>query len=97
MKTKAIKGIFTLIAISLLSFLTGCSENDVLNDMQGAEADQASSVISGTASFNTDEVNAMFNVTPETRTAVSYNSQKRLNYHWKKGDRIPVFMCYKKG
>ena len=97
MKTKAIKGIFTLITISLLGFLTGCSENDVLNDMQGAEANQASNVISGTASFDTDEVDAMFNVTPETRTAVRYNSQKKLNYHWKKGDRIPVFMCYKQG
>ena len=97
MKTKAIKGIFTLITISLLGFLTGCSENDVLNDMQGAETNQASSVISGTASFDADEVDAMFNVAPETRTAVSYNSQKRLNYHWKKGDRIPVFMCYKQG
>ena len=97
MKTKAIKGIFTLITISLLGFLTGCSENDVLNDMQGAETNQASSVISGTASFDADEVDAMFNMAPETRTAVSYNSQKRLNYHWKKGDRIPVFMCYKQG
>lgn len=97
MKIKAIKGIFTLITISLLGFLTGCSENDVLNDMQGAEADQASNVISGTASFDTDEVDAMFNMTPETRTAVRYNSQKKLNYHWKKGDRIPVFMCYKQG
>ena len=97
MKTEMKKGIFTFIAISLLGFLTGCSENDVLNDMQGAEADQASSVISGTASFDADEVDAMFNVTPETRTAVSYNSQKKLNYHWKKGDRIPVFMCYKQG
>ena len=97
MKTKAIKGIFTFIAISLLGILTGCSENDVLNDMQGAEAEQASNVISGTASFNLDEVNAMFNTIPGTRTAVRYNSQKKLNYHWKKGDRIPVFMCYKQG
>lgn len=97
MKTKTIKGIFTLIAISLLGFLTGCSENDVLNDVQRAAADQASNVISGTASFNTDEVDAMFNLAPETRTTVHYNSQKKLNFRWKEGERIPVFMCYKQG
>ncbi len=97
MKTKTIKGIFTLMAISLLGFLTGCSENDVLNDMQGAAADQTSSVISGTASFNTDEVDAMFNATPETRATFHYNSQKKLSYRWKEGERIPVFMCYKQG
>lgn len=82
MKTKTIKGIFTLMAISLLGFLTGCSENDVLNDVQGAAADQTSSVISGTASFNTDEVDAMFNATPETRTTFHYNSQKQLSFRW---------------
>ena len=60
MKTKTIKGIFTLIAISLLGFLTGCSENDVLKDIHEAAADQTSSVISGTGSFDTDEVDAMF-------------------------------------
>lgn len=97
MKTKTIKGIFTLIAISLLGFLTGCSENDVLNDVQRAAADQASNVISGTASFNTNEVDAMFNLAPETRTTVHYNSQKKLNFRWKEGERIPVFMCYKQG
>ncbi|MCB6902020.1 hypothetical protein [Hoylesella buccalis] len=97
MKTKTIKGIFTLIAISLLGFLTGCSENDVLNEVQGAAADQASNVVSGTASFNTDEVDAIFNATPETRATFHYNSQKKLSYSWKKGERIPVFMCYKQG
>ncbi len=97
MKTKTIKSIFTLMAISLLGFLTGCSENDVLNDVQGAAADQTSNVISGTASFNTDEVDAMFNATPETRTIVHYNSQKKLRFRWKEGERIPVFMCYKQG
>ena len=97
MKTKTIKGIFTLMAISLLGFLTGCSENDVLNDVQGAAADQTSSVISGTASFDTDEVDAMFNATPETRATFHYNSQKKLSYSWKEGERIPVFMCYKQG
>ncbi|EFA97622.1 hypothetical protein [Hoylesella timonensis] len=97
MKTKTIKGIFALISISLLGILASCSESDVLNDMQGTEADQASSIISGTASFDTDEVDAMFNVSPKTRTAVLYDSQKRLDYHWKKGERIPVFMCYKQG
>lgn len=97
MKTKTIKGIFTLIAISLLGFLTGCSENDVLNDMHEAATDQTSSVISGTASFNTDEVDAMFNATPETRATFHYNSQKKLSYRWKEGERIPVFMCYKQG
>ena len=97
MKTKTIKGIFTLIAISLLGFLTGCSENDVLNEVQGAAADQTSSVISGTASFNTDEVDAMFNATPETRTTFHYNSQKELSFRWKKDERIPVFMYYKQG
>lgn len=97
MKTKTIKGIFTLIAISLLGFLTGCSENDVLNDVQRAVADQASSVISGTVSFDTDEVDAMFNQAPETRATFHYNSQKKLNFRWKEGERIPVFMCYKQG
>lgn len=97
MKTKTIKGIFTLMAISLLGFLTGCSENDVLNDVQGAAADQTSSVISGTASFNTDEVDAMFNATPETRTTFHYNSQKQLSFRWKKDEKIPVFMYYKQG
>lgn len=97
MKTKTIKGIFTLIAISLLGFLTGCSENDMLNDMHEATADQTSSVISGTASFDTDEVDAMFNATPEMRTTVHYNSQKKLSFRWKEGERIPVFMCYKQG
>ena len=97
MKTKTIKGIFTLIAISLLGFLTGCSENDVLNDMHEAATDQTSSVISGTASFDTDEVDAMFNATPETRATFHYNSQKKLSYRWKEGERIPVFMCYKQG
>lgn len=97
MKTKTIKGIFTLIAISLLGFLTGCSENDVLNDVQASAADQTSSVISGTASFDTDEVDAMFNATPETRATFHYNSQKKLSYRWKEGERIPVFMCYKQG
>lgn len=97
MKTKTIKGIFTLIAISLLGFLTGCSENDVLNDVQGAAADQTSSVISGTGSFDTDEVDAMFNATPETRTTFHYNSQKKLSFRWKEHERIPVFMCYKQG
>ncbi|WP_245544019.1 hypothetical protein [Hallella bergensis] len=91
------KSIFTFIAISLLGFLTGCSENDVLNDVQGAAADQASSVISGTASFDTDAVDAMFNATPETRATFHYNSQKKLSYRWKEGERIPVFMCYKQG
>ena len=97
MKTEMKKSIFTFIAISLLGFLTGCSENDVLNDVQGAASDQASNVISGTASFNTDEVDAMFNATPETRATFHYNSQKKLSYSWKKGERIPVFMCYKQG
>lgn len=97
MKTKTIKGIFTLIAISLLGFLTGCSENDMLNDTHEAAADQTSNVISGTASFNTDEVDAMFNTTPETRATFHYNSQKKLSYRWKKGEKIPVFMCYKQG
>ena len=97
MKTKTIKGIFTLMAISLLGFLTGCSENDMLSDTHEAAADQTSNVISGTASFNTDEVDAMFNTTPETRATFHYNSQKKLSYSWKKGERIPVFMCYKQG
>lgn len=97
MKTKTIKGIFTLIAISLLGFLTGCSENDVLNDVQRAVADQASSVISGTVSFDTDEVDAMFNQAPETRATFHYNSQKKLSYRWNVGEKIPVFMCYKQG
>ena len=97
MKTKTIKGIFTLIAISLLGFLTGCSENDMLNDTHEAAADRTSNVISGTASFNTDEVDAMFNTTPETRATFHYNSQKKLSYRWKKGEKIPVFMCYKQG
>lgn len=97
MKTEMKKSIFTFIAISLLGFLTGCSENDVLNDVQGAAADQASNVVSGTASFNTDEVDAMFNATPETRTTFHYNSQKKLSFRWKKDERIPVFMYYKQG
>lgn len=97
MKTEMKKNIFTFIAISLLGFLAGCSENDVLNDVQGAAADQASNVVSGTASFNTDEVDAIFNATPETRATFHYNSQKKLSYSWKKGERIPVFMCYKQG
>ena len=97
MKTEMKKSIFTFIAISLLGFLTGCSENDVLNDVQRAAADQASNAISGTASFDTDEVDAMFNATPETRATFHYNSQKKLSYSWKKGERIPVFMCYKQG
>lgn len=97
MKTEMKKNIFTFIAISLLGFLTGCSENDVLNDVQRAAADQTSSVISGTASFDTDEVDAMFNATPETRTTVHYNSKKKLSFRWKEGEKIPVFMCYKQG
>lgn len=97
MKTEMKKSIFTFIAISLLGFLTGCSENDVLNDMQGAAADQASNVVSGTGSFDTDEVDAMFNQALETRATFHYNSQKKLSYSWKKGERIPVFMCYKQG
>lgn len=97
MKTKMKKNIFTFIAISLLGFLTGCSENDVLNDVQRAAADQASNVVSGTASFNTDEVDAMFNQAPETRATFHYNSQKKLSYRWNVGEKIPVFMCYKQG
>ena len=97
MKTEMKKSIFTFIAISLLGFLTGCSESDVLNDVQGAAADQASNVISGTASFNTDEVDAMFNQAPETRATFHYNSQKKLSFRWKKDEKIPVFMCYKQG
>lgn len=97
MKTEMKKNIFAFIAISLLGFLTGCSESDVLNDVQGAAADQASNVISGTASFNTDEVDAMFNQAPETRTTFHYNSQKKLSFRWKKDEKIPVFMCYKQG
>lgn len=97
MKTKTIKGIFTLISISLLGFLTGCSENDMLNDTHEAAADQTSNVISGTGSFDTDEVDAMFNTTPETRATFHYNSQKKLSYRWKEGEKIPVFMCYKQG
>lgn len=97
MKTKMKKNIFTFIAISLLGFLTGCSENDVLNDVQGAAADQASNVVSGTASFSTDEVDAMFNQAPETRATFHYNSQKKLSYRWNVGEKIPVFMCYKQG
>ncbi len=95
MKTEMKKNIFTFIAISLLGFLTGCSENDVLNDVQKAAADQASGVISGTASLDLDEVNGMLNATPTTRTTVIYNSNKKLNYRLKKGDRIPVFIYYK--
>lgn len=95
MKTEMKKSIFTFIAISLLGFLTGCSENDVLNDMQKAAADQASGVISGTASLDFDEVNGMLNATPTTRTTVIYNSNKKLTYRLKKGDRIPVFIYYK--
>lgn len=97
MKTEMKKSIFTFIVISLLGFLAGCSENDVLNDVQGAAADQASNVVSGTASFNTDEVDAMFNANPETRTTFHYNSQKKLSFRWKKDERIPVFMYYKQG
>ena len=97
MKTEMKKNIFAFIAISLLGFLTGCSENDVLNDVQRTVADQASNIISGTASFNTDEVDAMFNATPETRTTFHYNSQKKLSFRWKKDEKIPVFMCYKQG
>lgn len=97
MKTEMKKSVFTFIAISLLGFLTGCSENDVLNDVQGAAADQASNVVSGTASFNTDEVDAMFNQVPETRATFHYNSQKKLSYRWNVGEKIPVFMCYKQG
>lgn len=97
MKTEMKKSIFTFIAISLLVFLTGCSENDVLNDVQKAAADQASNVVSGTASFDTNEVDAMFNATPETRTTFHYNSQKKLSFRWKKDERIPVFMYYKQG
>ena len=95
MKTEMKKNIFTFIAISLLGFLTGCSENDVLNDVQKAAADQASGVISGTASLDLDEVNGMLNATPTTRTTVIYNSNKKLNYRLNKGDRIPVFVYYK--
>ena len=97
MKTEMKKNFFAFIAISLLGFLTGCSENDVLNDVQRAVADQASSVISGTASFDTDEVDAMFNQAPETRATFHYNSQKKLSYRWNVGEKIPVFMCYKQG
>lgn len=97
MKTEMKKSIFTFIAISLLGFLTGCSENDVLNDVQRAAADQASNVVSGTGSFDTDEVDAMFNQAPETRATFHYNSQKKLSISWKMGERIPVFMCYKQG
>ncbi|MFQ9996743.1 MAG: hypothetical protein ACLRV7_06680, partial [Hoylesella buccalis] len=75
--------------------MTGCSENDVLNDVQKAAADQASGVISGTASLDLDEVNGMLNATPTTRTTVIYNSNKKLNYRLNKGDRIPVFVYYK--
>ena len=95
MKTEMKKSIFTFIAISLLGFLTGCSENDVLNDVQKAAADQASSVISGTASLDLDEMNGVLNATPTTRTTVIYNSNKKLSYRLKKGDRIPVFVYYK--
>ncbi len=97
MKTEMKKSIFTFIAISLLGFLTGCSENDVLNDVQRAAADQASNVVSGTGSFDTDEVDAMFNQAPETRATFHYNGQKKLSISWKMGERIPVFMCYKQG
>lgn len=95
MKTKTIKSIFTLIAISLLGFLTSCSENDMLNDVQAVATDQTSNVISGTASLDLDEVNGMLNNTPATRTTVVYNSKKQLNFRLKNGERIPVFMCYK--
>ncbi|WP_304155397.1 hypothetical protein [Hoylesella buccalis] len=91
------KSIFTFIVISLLGFLTGCSENDVLNDMQRAAANQASGVISGTGTFDTAEVDVMFNATPETRATFHYNSQKKLSFRWKKDERIPVFMYYKQG
>ena len=97
MKTEMKKSIFTFIVISLLGFLTGCSENDVLNDVQKAAADQGSNVVSGTGSFDTNEVDAMFNATPETRTTFHYNSQKELSFRWKKDERIPVFMYYKQG
>ena len=97
MKTEMRKSIFMFIAISLLGVLTSCSESDVLNDVQRAVADQASNVVSGTGSFDTDEVEAMFNATSVTRATFHYNSQKKLSYSWKKGERIPVFMCYKQG
>lgn len=91
MKTEMKKSFFAFIAICLLGFLTGCSETDVLNEVQGAVADQTSNVVSGTASLELDEVNG----TPMTRATVVYNSKKKLNFRLKKGDRIPVFMCYK--
>lgn len=69
----------------------------MLNDVQRTVADQASNVVSGTGSFDTDEVEAMFNATSVTRATFHYNSQKKLSYSWKKGERIPVFMCYKQG
>ena len=97
MKTEMRKSIFMFIAISLLGVLTSCSESDVLNDVQRAVADQASNVVSGTGSFDTYEVEAMFNATSVTRATFHYNSQKKLSYSWKKGERIPVFMCYKQG
>ncbi len=97
MKTEMKKSIFTFIVISLLGFLTGCSENDVLNDVQKAAANQASNVISGTGTFDTAEVDAMFNQAPETRTTFHYNSKKKLSFRWKKDERIPVFMYYKQG
>ena len=82
-----------LSLLSIIGFLTGCSENDELNSVLDGNAPQATNVISGTGSIDFGEVGQVLMNAPQTRTATHYKNGG-LNYGWKKGERIPVYMYY---
>lgn len=95
MKEVMKKHVLALIAIVTLVFLAGCSETDEAYDTNEDTTEEGSNIISGTASFDISEVDNMFNAAPETRTTVHYNKNKRLDFRWKTGERIPMFLLFK--
>ena len=72
-----------LSLLSIIGFLTGCSENDELNSVLDGNAPQATNVISGTGSIDFGEVGQVLMNAPQTRTATHYKNGG-LNYGWKK-------------
>lgn len=95
MKEVMKKHVLALITIVTLVFLAGCSETDEAYDTNEDTTEEGSNIISGTASFDINEVDNMFNAAPETRTTVHYNKNKRLDFRWKTGERIPMFLLFK--
>ena len=85
-----------LSLLTIICFLTSCSENDEFNGVLDRNAQQTTNVISGTGTLNFGDLEKVLMNVPQTRTATHYVNGG-LNYGWKKGERVPVYMYYKQG